>query len=528
MHRGDEPREVGDEVVVVAAPSAASRPLAARIDVGGLGVKQADAAARARRHVVDVALRDASFGRAVVALHRRADDPVLHLQVADPARLEEVGEAHGEVAGSVGRCGTSVDPKPAALSRMPSDWRGSKSRRSRCGGGLRRIVVIDGPALRKPDFLRAAVPSDGGPSCAGSHGDAVVDRTGYLELTEVSVCSSVRDVGTRRSRCAGFRRTSGCGVFCARSVLADCRRLHRKSDWRIALTTIARLRALVTGATGGIGRATCLALLDSARARRLRFSIAAAASKPGPTLDSLVAELVAQGAEALAVPPTLRTRARAPISPRAPSSAAVASTCWCRTRASRRARRSQRSSRRTGTACSRSTCARPGCWRGRRARRSRRAGARSSPWLRYRRYYPFPGLGAYSPAKAALVMLCRQLAQEWAPDGIRVNSVSPGLIRTPLTEPIYRDAELLRRRQEAIPLGRIGTAEDVACAIVHLASPAAELRHRHRRAARRRTGRSCARHDSGQAANGRTTLTALRRHARRRSAFPCPSYPSTI
>ena len=71
------------------------------------------------------------------------------------------------------------------------------------------------------------------------------------------------------------------------------------------------------------------------------------------------------------------------------------------------------------------------------------------------------------------MMLCRQLAQEWAPDGIRVNTVSPGLIRTPLTEPIYRDADLLRRRQEAIPLGRIGTAEDVARAIVYLASPEA-------------------------------------------------------
>ncbi len=66
-------------------------------------------------------------------------------------------------------------------------------------------------------------------------------------------------------------------------------------------------------------------------------------------------------------------------------------------------------------------------------------------------------------------MLCRQLAQEWAADGIRVNSVSPGLIRTPLTEPIYRDPDLLRRRQEAVPLGRIGTPEDVARAIVHLA-----------------------------------------------------------
>jgi NAD(P)-dependent dehydrogenase (short-subunit alcohol dehydrogenase family) len=85
--------------------------------------------------------------------------------------------------------------------------------------------------------------------------------------------------------------------------------------------------------------------------------------------------------------------------------------------------------------------------------------------------YPFPGLGAYSPAKAALVMLCRQLAQEWAADGIRVNTVSPGLIRTPLSEPIYRDAELLRRREAAVPLGRIGTPDDVAQAVVHLLSP---------------------------------------------------------
>jgi 3-oxoacyl-[acyl-carrier protein] reductase len=70
-------------------------------------------------------------------------------------------------------------------------------------------------------------------------------------------------------------------------------------------------------------------------------------------------------------------------------------------------------------------------------------------------------------------MPCRQLAQEWAPDGIRVNTISPGLIRTPLTEPIYREADLLRRRQEAIPLGRIGTAVDVARAVVYLASPEA-------------------------------------------------------
>lgn len=83
--------------------------------------------------------------------------------------------------------------------------------------------------------------------------------------------------------------------------------------------------------------------------------------------------------------------------------------------------------------------------------------------------YPFPRLGAYSPSKAALIMLCRQMAQEWAGDGIRVNSISPGLIRTPLTEAVYADSELERRRTEFVPLRRIGLPEDIAAAVVSLA-----------------------------------------------------------
>lgn len=50
-----------------------------------------------------------------------------------------------------------------------------------------------------------------------------------------------------------------------------------------------------------------------------------------------------------------------------------------------------------------------------------------------------PGDGACSLAKAALVMLCRRVAQERAADGIRVKAVCPGMIRTPLTEAVYRD-----------------------------------------------------------------------------------------
>lgn len=84
---------------------------------------------------------------------------------------------------------------------------------------------------------------------------------------------------------------------------------------------------------------------------------------------------------------------------------------------------------------------------------------------------PAPGSGAYAASKAALSMLCRQLALEWAADGIRVNVVSPGLIRTPLNEGVFRDEEVMRRRLDLIPVHRIGTPADVARAVWYFASP---------------------------------------------------------
>jgi NAD(P)-dependent dehydrogenase (short-subunit alcohol dehydrogenase family) len=67
-------------------------------------------------------------------------------------------------------------------------------------------------------------------------------------------------------------------------------------------------------------------------------------------------------------------------------------------------------------------------------------------------------------------MLVRQLAQEWASDGIRTNMVAPGLIETPLTASVYADQALRRSRETAVPLGRIGRPDDVASAIFFLAS----------------------------------------------------------
>jgi 3-oxoacyl-[acyl-carrier protein] reductase len=86
---------------------------------------------------------------------------------------------------------------------------------------------------------------------------------------------------------------------------------------------------------------------------------------------------------------------------------------------------------------------------------------------------PHPGYGAYSPAKAALIMLCRQLAQEWGSVGIRTNTVCPGMIRTPLTEAVYQDEQVKQQRESLVPLQRIGRADDIGEAVKYLISPQA-------------------------------------------------------
>ena len=81
-----------------------------------------------------------------------------------------------------------------------------------------------------------------------------------------------------------------------------------------------------------------------------------------------------------------------------------------------------------------------------------------------------PFSGAYSVAKAGVAMLSRQLAIEWAPHRIRSNVVSPGLTETGMTAPFHTDPDIVRRRGEAIPLGRIGQPLDIAQAVLFLSS----------------------------------------------------------
>ena len=77
----------------------------------------------------------------------------------------------------------------------------------------------------------------------------------------------------------------------------------------------------------------------------------------------------------------------------------------------------------------------------------------------------------YNASKAAVIALTRSAPVEYAPQHIRVNSVSPGLIERPGIERQWPDG--VRRWTERAPLGRLGTPADVANACVFLASPLA-------------------------------------------------------
>lgn len=81
-------------------------------------------------------------------------------------------------------------------------------------------------------------------------------------------------------------------------------------------------------------------------------------------------------------------------------------------------------------------------------------------------------IGLYGLSKAALAQLARNLAVEWGPRGVRVNAVSPGLIRTPLATALMADAAFMARRLQATPLRRVGEPEEVASVVVMLASAA--------------------------------------------------------
>ncbi len=82
----------------------------------------------------------------------------------------------------------------------------------------------------------------------------------------------------------------------------------------------------------------------------------------------------------------------------------------------------------------------------------------------------FPGYSAYCASKGGLRMLCRNMALELAPHGIRVINVGPGAIATPINEATLENPEKLTALQKEIPIHRIGKPEEVAKLVAFLIS----------------------------------------------------------
>ncbi len=83
-----------------------------------------------------------------------------------------------------------------------------------------------------------------------------------------------------------------------------------------------------------------------------------------------------------------------------------------------------------------------------------------------------PGLGAYSIAKAGVVMLTRVFALELAPYKIRVNAIGPYLVKTAFSQPMWSDPNVLKATEASIPLGCLAEPEDIASVALFLASDA--------------------------------------------------------
>jgi short-subunit dehydrogenase len=92
---------------------------------------------------------------------------------------------------------------------------------------------------------------------------------------------------------------------------------------------------------------------------------------------------------------------------------------------------------------------------------------------------PRPNTGAYPTTKAAVAKLTEQMALEWGPAGVRVNSVAPGFIDAGISAPFYADPEIRKQRGGRVPLQRLGAAEDIAAAVLFLASDEASYINGH-------------------------------------------------
>lgn len=228
------------------------------------------------------------------------------------------------------------------------------------------------------------------------------------------------------------------------------------------------MRVLVTGAASGIGRATCLRLARDAQARGQAGKIAAVDVEVSPALETLGADLRSLGADVLLLAGDMGTTdapgrvvreavehfdgldglvSNAGVNRPGPL-LSYAVEDWDRLFAvNTRATFLLAQAAHPALAASRGAIVAVGSMSGSNAH---------------------AGLGAYAPSKAAVIMLARVLAQEFGRDGIRVNTVSPGMVRTGMTAAVYEDAEVAAARDALVPLGRVAQADDIADVIAFL------------------------------------------------------------
>ena len=88
-------------------------------------------------------------------------------------------------------------------------------------------------------------------------------------------------------------------------------------------------------------------------------------------------------------------------------------------------------------------------------------------------HFPQTGSGAYSASKAGVLLMSRQMAVEWGPEGVRSNVICPGMIRTALSAKFYEVPGFEARRAAVTASRRIGEPQDIADAVLYLASPRA-------------------------------------------------------